>query len=69
MGLFYIIYRRDVNKGFVKGICKGSVCITWGTSENYIGLRPKVRGSILGSLYGKAKKLNGDFNGILPTDR
>ena len=63
------MYRRDVSRGFIGGICEGSVCMIWGTSEDYIGLRPKVCGSILGSLYGKAKDLNGDFNSILPTDR
>ena len=60
------MYRKDINKGFIKGIYEGSVCMTWGTSENHIRLRPKVRGSILGSLYGKVKDPNGDFNGILP---
>jgi len=69
MGLLYIIYRRDISRRFVRGICKGSVCTTWGTNEDHIGSRPKVYSSILGSLYGKAKDLNGDFNGILPINR
>jgi len=41
----------------------------WGINENHIRSRFKVCGSILGSLYSKAKNLNGDFNGILPIDR
>ncbi len=63
------MHRRDVSKGLIKGIYKGSIYITWGTNENHIGLRPKVHNSILGSLYSKAKNPNGDFNGISPTDR
>ena len=43
--------------------------MTQGTSKDYIGLRPKVCGSILGSFYGKAKDLNGDFNGILSINK
>ena len=43
--------------------------MTWGTSKDHIGLRPKVRGSILGSLYSKTRNPNGDFNGILPINR
>jgi len=69
MGLFYIIYGRDISKGPVGGICKGSVCITQGTSKDHIGLRPKVCGSILESLYSKTKDPNGDFNGILSINR
>ena len=69
MGLFYIMYKRDVSRRFVRGIYKGSVCMTWGTSENHIGLRPKVCGSILGGLYSKTKNLNDDFNGISPINR
>jgi len=69
MGLFYTIYQRNVSRRFVKGIYKGSVCITWGTSENHIGLRSKVCGSILESLYSKTKDLNSDFNNILPINR
>jgi len=64
VGLFYTMYRRNVNKGLVKGICEGSVYITQGTSKDYIGLRPKVYSSILGSLYNKAGNPNGDFNSI-----
>ncbi len=63
------MYRKDISRRFVRGIYKGSVYTTQGTSEDYIGLRPKVHGSILGSLYGKAKNLNGNFNGILPIDK
>src|SRR6266571_1884197 len=69
MGLLYTIYRKDVSRRFVKGIYKGNVCITWGTNKDHIGSRPKVRGSILGSLYSKARNPNGDFNNILPTNR
>ena len=43
--------------------------MTQGTNEDYIGSRPKVRGSILRGLYSKTKNLNGDFNGILPINR
>jgi len=66
VGLFYIIYKKNVSRGFIRGICKGNVYITQSTSENHIRSRPKVCNSILGSLYGKAKNLNGDFNGISP---
>ena len=69
MGLLYIIYRRDVSRRFVRGIYKGSVCIIWSTSKNYIGLRPEVCSSILGSLYSKTGNLNGDFDGILFINR
>ena len=69
MGLFYTIYRRDISKGLIRGIYKGSVYIIWGTSKDYIGSRFKVRGSILGSLYSKTKNPNSDFNGISPTNR
>ena len=43
--------------------------MTWGISENHIRLKPKVCGSILGSLYNKTRDLNGDFNSISPIDR
>ena len=66
MGILYIIYGRDINRGFIGGIYKGNICITWGINEDYIGLRPKVYGSILGNLYSKTRNLNGDFNSILP---
>jgi len=69
MGLLYTIYRKNVSKGFVKGIYKGNICMTQGTNENYIRSRPKVCGSILGSLYNKTRNLNSDFNGILPANR
>ena len=69
MGIFYIIYRRNVSRGFIRGIYKGSIYAIRGTSENYIRLRPKVRSNILGSLYSKAKNPNSNFNGILPIDR
>ena len=69
MGLFHTIYRKNVSKGFVKGICEGSVCMTQSTSENHIGSRPKVYSSILGSLYSKTKDLNSDFNNILPINK
>ena len=63
------MYRRNVNKGFIRGIYKGSIYITWGTSKNHIGLRLKVCGSILKSFYSKIRNLNGDFNGILFIDK
>jgi len=69
MGLFYIIYKGDISKGFVRGICKGNIYITWGTNENHIKLRPKVCGSILKNLYSKTKDPNSDFNGILPINK
>ncbi len=63
------MYKRNVSRGLIKDICEGSICMTWGTSENHIGLRSKVYGSILGDLYSKTGNLNSDFNGILPIDR
>ena len=69
MGLFYIIYQRNVSKGFVGGICEKSIYIIWGTSKNHIGLRFKICGSILGNLYNKTKNPNGDFNSILFIDK
>ena len=63
------MYKRDVNRRFVRGIYEESICMTWGTNEDYIGLKPKVCGSILGSLYSKIRNLNNNFNGISPTDR
>ena len=69
MGLFYTIHGRDISKGLIKGIYKGSICITWGANENHIRSRPKICGSILGSLYNKTRDLNSDFNSILPIDR
>ena len=63
------MYRKDVSKGPVGNICERNVCTTRGTSENYIGLRPKVRGSILGGLYSKTREPNSDFNGILFINR
>ena len=69
MGLFYIMYRRDVSRRFVGGIYKGNIYTTQGTSENYIKSRPKVRGSILGNLYSKARNPNSNFNGISPINR
>ncbi len=69
MGLLYTIYKGNISRRFIRGIYKGSICTTWGTNENHIGLRFKVHSSILGSLYSKTKDLNGDFNGISPIDR
>ena len=43
--------------------------MTQGINKNYIGLRPKVCSSILGSLYSKTKDPNSNFNGILPINR
>ena len=60
------MYRRNVSKGLIGGIYKRSVYIIWGTSKDYIKLRPKVRGNILGSLYGKTRNPNSNFNGISP---
>ena len=69
MGLLYIIYKGNISKGFIKGIYKGSVYTTWGTSEGHIRLRPKVHGSILGGLYSKIRDPNSNFNGILSINR
>ena len=69
MGLLYIMYKRNVSKGLVRGICERNVYMTQGTSEDHIGLRSKVCGSILGSLYSKTKDLNNNFNSILFIDR
>jgi len=69
VGLFCIVYKRNISKGLIRGIYKGSICITQGTSEDYIRLRPKVYNNILGSLYSKIRDLNGNFNGILPIDK
>ena len=63
------MYRRDVSKGLIGGICEKNVCTTWGTNEDHIGLRPKVYNSILENLYSKTKDLNGDFNSILPINK
>ena len=63
------MYRRDVSRESIGSICEGSVCTTWGTSENHIRLRPKVCSSILGSLYSKTRNPNSDFNGILSINR
>ena len=68
MGLLYIIYKRNVSKGLIRGIYKGSIYMTQGISENHIGLRPKIYSSILGNLYSKIRNPNSDFNGILPTN-
>ena len=43
--------------------------MTWGTNENHIGSRPKVRDGILGNVYSEIRNLNGDFNSILPINR
>ena len=43
--------------------------MTWGTNEDYIGLRFKICSSILGGLYSKTRNLNSNLNGILPIDR
>ena len=69
MGLFCIIYRRNVNRGLIKGICKGNIYMTQSTSKDYIRLRPKVYGSILGSLYSKTRDPNSNFNSILSANR
>src|SRR6266568_3185228 len=63
------MYKRNVSRRSIRGICKGSICITWSTNKNHIGLRPKVCGSILGGLYGKTRDLNSDFNSILPINK
>ena len=63
------MYKRNISKGLIRGIYKGSIYITWGTSEDYIGLKPKVCGNILGDLYNKVGNPNGDFNSILPINR
>ncbi len=68
MGLLYIMYRGNISRGLIRGLYKGSICTIWGTNEDHIRLRPKVRSSILGSLYGKAKDLNNNLNGISPTN-
>ena len=69
MGILYIMYRRDISRGFIRSLYKGSVYTTQGTSENHIGLRPKIHGSILGSLYNKTRDLNSDFNSILSANK
>ena len=69
MGILYIIYRRDVSKGFVKDVYEGSIYTTWGTNKDYIGLRPEVCNSILGNIHSKTRDLNGDFNSILFVNR
>jgi len=69
VGILYIIYRGNISKGFIRSIYKGSIYMTWSTSKDHIGSRPKVYGSILGSLYSKTKDLNSNFNSILPTNR
>src|SRR6266702_2940339 len=63
------MYKRDINRRFVKSIYKGNICITQGTNKNHIRLRPKVYNGILKGLYSKIKNLNGDFNSILPINR
>ena len=69
MGLFYTIYKGNISRGLVKDIYEGSIYMTQGTSEDYIGLRPKVYNNILGGLYSKTKNPNSDFNSILSTNR
>ena len=69
MGIFYIIYKRNVNRGLIKGIYKGSIYIIQSTNKNHIGSGPKVHSSILKGLYSKTKNLNNDFNNILPINR
>ena len=63
------MYRGDVNRGLVRGLCKKNVCMTQGINEDYIGLKPKVYSSILKNLYSKTKNLNGNFNSILSINR
>ncbi len=65
MGLFYTIYKGNVNRGFIGSIYEGNIYTTWGTNENYIGLRPKVYGSILADFYSKTRNPNSNFNNIL----
>jgi len=43
--------------------------MTQGISEDYIGLKPKVYSSILGSLYSKIKNPNSNFNNIPPINK
>ena len=63
------MYRRNVSRGFIRSIYKGSVCMTWGISKDHIGLRSKVCGSILGGLYNKTRNPNGNFNSVLFINR
>ena len=63
------MYRKNISRKFIKGICKRNIYTTWGTNKDRVKLRPKVYSSILGSLYSKTKNPNGNFNSILPTDK
>ena len=63
------MHRKNVSRRLIGGIYEGSICMTQGTSEDHIGLRPKVCGSILGGLYSKTKDLNSNFNSILSINK
>jgi len=63
------MYRGDISEGLVRDLYKRSIYTTQGTNKNYIGLRPKVHGNILESIYSKAKNPNGNLNNILPIDK
>ena len=69
MGIFYIIYKRNVNKGFIKNLCQRNIYKIWSTSENYIGSRPKIYISILGVLHSKTKNINNNINSIPSIDK
>ena len=64
MGMFYIIYRKDVSRGVVGDLYQGSVHKIQGTNENHIGLRPKIYVSILGNVYSKTKDMSSNINSI-----
>ncbi len=63
------MYGGDISRGFVGSICQRNICKTWGTSKDYIELRPKICVSILGSIYSKTRDMNSDVNGILSINR
>ena len=63
------MYRGDISEGLVRDLYKRSIYTTQGTNENHIGLRFKVYGSILGSLYSKIGDPNSNFNSVLLINR
>ena len=69
MGILCIIYRRNVSRRPIRGLCQGNIYKAQSTSKNHIGSRPEICVGILGVFYSKTKNINSNVNSILFTDK
>ena len=51
MGILYIIYKRNINRGFVGSLYKRNIYKIGSINENYIKLRFEIHVNVLRSIY------------------